>query len=82
MFSWGIGETGELGREVCSTTFPPQPEQEYGPSYDFDGILRDHITPGGMYFTPEESDGEMKTRMDRVKVRGERQCLIRGRGGG
>jgi regulator of chromosome condensation len=38
IFSWGIGECGELGRDVCPLKKP----------YDVDGVYSSHITPGPM----------------------------------
>ncbi|CAM9560850.1 unnamed protein product, partial [Discosporangium mesarthrocarpum] len=48
LFSWGLGEQGELGRKVC-------PMREGG-EYDFEGIARDHLTPSGMYIADEETN--------------------------
>lgn len=63
--SWGIGEIGELGRDVCSMKVPPVPGSDDEPPYDFDGILRDHLTPGGMYREAADGGG---ARMENVKV--------------
>lgn len=68
VFSWGIGEIGELGREVCTMKLPPVPGSDDEPPYDFPGILRDHITPGGM-FQEGKTDGTAGARMEGVKVR-------------
>lgn len=65
VFSWGIGETGELGRDVCPMKNPPQGDEE--PGYDFVGIFRDHITPGGMFKASADGRGS-GARMDNVKV--------------
>lgn len=65
VWSWGIGETGELGRDVCSMKVPPVPGSNDEPPYDFDGILRDHLTPGWMY--REAADGGSE-RMENVQV--------------
>lgn len=63
--SWGIGEIGELGRDVCSMKVPPVSGSDDEPPYDFDGILRDHLTPGGMYREAADGGG---ARMENVKV--------------
>lgn len=70
VLSWGLGEIGELGRDVCKLKFPEVEGSDEEPGYDFDGILRDHITPGGMFkeLGPNGTTGE---RMDGVKVSGE-----------
>ena len=65
VLSWGIGEIGELGRDVCSMKVPPVPGSDDEPPYDFDGVLRDHLTPGGMYRAATEAGG---SRMENVKV--------------
>lgn len=65
MLSWGIGEIGELGRDVCSMKVPPVPGSDEEPPYDFGGVLRDHLTPGGMYRGATEAGG---SRMENVKV--------------
>ena len=67
MFSWGLGEIGELGREVCAMKVPPPPGSEEEPSYDFSGIVRDHITPGGMHRSLGK-DGAAVVRMEGIKV--------------
>ncbi|CAM9476325.1 unnamed protein product, partial [Hapterophycus canaliculatus] len=66
VFSWGIGEIGELGREVGSLKVPAVPGSDDEPGYDFDGIQRDHLTPGGMY--KESASGG--ARMENVKAIG------------
>ena len=65
VLSWGIGEIGELGRDVCSMKVPPVPGSDDEPPYDFDGVLRDHLTPGGMYREAADGGG---ARMENVKV--------------
>ena len=67
MLSWGIGEIGELGREVCAMKVPPPPGSEEEPPYDFSGIVRDHITPGDMHRSPGV-DGAEVVRVKDVKV--------------
>eukprot|EP00903_Cladosiphon_okamuranus_P016988 g15658.t1 len=69
VLSWGIGEIGELGRDVCSMKVPPVPGSDDEPPYDFDGILRDHLTPGGMYKEAGAADGG-GARMEKVKAIG------------
>ncbi|CAM9177019.1 unnamed protein product [Ectocarpus sp. 12 AP-2014] len=66
VLSWGIGEIGELGREVCSMKVPPVPGSDEEPPYDFDGIQRDHLTPAGMYRAAEDGGA----RMENVKAIG------------
>ena len=68
VFSWGIGEIGELARDVCPMKFPAVPGSDDEPAYDFEGIRRDHITPGGMYRATGQ-DGLVGARMEGVKVR-------------
>lgn len=68
MLSWGIGEIGELGRDVCSMKVPPVPGSDEEPPYDFDGVLRDHLTPGGMYITHSGATEAGGSRMENVKV--------------
>jgi regulator of chromosome condensation len=47
MYSWGIGECGELGRKVSALKVAmPDGEQDY----DLPSILRDHLTPAHMHF--------------------------------
>ncbi|CAN0338849.1 unnamed protein product [Pylaiella littoralis] len=70
VFSWGIGEIGELGREVCSMKVPPAPGSDEEPPYDFDGVLRDHLTPGGMYRGAGEGGSGGVERMENVKAIG------------
>lgn len=81
VLSWGLGEIGELGRDVCKLKFPEVEGSDEEPGYDFDGILRDHITPGGMFkeLGPNGTTGE---RMDGVKVIGcgEYHSLVVARG--
>lgn len=50
--------------------FPAAPGSDDEPGYDFDGIQRDHLTPGGMY--KEQASGG--ARMENVKVCA-RSCL-------
>lgn len=67
VLSWGVGEIGELGRNVCSMKFPAVPGSDDEPAYDFAGILRDHITPGGMYREGSD-DSSSGARMEGIKV--------------
>eukprot|EP00904_Undaria_pinnatifida_P013833 jgi/Undpi1/9580/HiC_scaffold_27.g12036.m1 len=69
VFSWGIGEIGELARDVCPMKFPAVPGSDDEPAYDFEGIRRDHITPGGMYRATGQ-DGLVGARMEGVKAIG------------
>jgi hypothetical protein len=46
---------------------PSPPESDEEPSYDFAGIIRDHITPGHMYRSLRK-DGPAVVRMKGVKV--------------
>ena len=46
---------------------PPPPGSEEEPSYDFSGIVRDHITPGGMHRSLGK-DGAAVVRMEGIKV--------------
>lgn len=48
--------------------FPADPNSEEEPGYDFAGILRDHITPGGMYKEPVNGNTR-GARIEGVKVR-------------
>jgi regulator of chromosome condensation len=41
LYSWGLGECGELARKV--------PPLKKGEEYDLEGMLRYHLTPGLMY---------------------------------
>lgn len=49
LYSWGLGECGELGRKVSSL--------KKGETYDYTSIHRDHITPGFMYKEEYNSNG-------------------------
>lgn len=46
VFSWGLGETGELGRPVCEL-------KNQDDSYNYQGIVKDHLSVGRMI--PENS---------------------------
>jgi len=45
LYSWGLGESGELGRTVPPLKNGTDDDAEY----DFDKILKYHLTPGHMY---------------------------------
>jgi regulator of chromosome condensation len=47
LYSWGIGESGELGRDVPPLTLG-------GPKkYNLEGILKHHVTPGPMHIADD-----------------------------
>ncbi|KAG5180802.1 regulator of chromosome condensation 1/beta-lactamase-inhibitor protein II [Tribonema minus] len=50
LWSWGIGESSELGRPACDLKMKVrQADGEYEDVYDFKNIVKDHLTPGPMY---------------------------------
>lgn len=64
ILSWGIGECGELGRDVCVL----RENEDVG--YDFKGILKDHLTPGPMYVDVASPTGKKKIKVSGVRTMG------------
>jgi alpha-tubulin suppressor-like RCC1 family protein len=66
VYSWGIGESGELGRY----TPPLKKESVNGeePQYDLPNILKYHITPGPMYYDECPSITDLDNHDSRLKV--------------
>jgi regulator of chromosome condensation len=68
VYSWGIGECGELGRYA-----PPlkkeAPGNDDGPQYDLPSILQHHLTPGHMFYDQTPSiENSLIDYNDKLKV--------------
>lgn len=67
VYSWGLGECGELGRQTSPLKKPTKGEEEA--EYDLDGMYAQHITPGRM-FRVASSAGSAPVPVDGVKAIG------------
>ena len=54
-WSWGLGESGELGRQVCPTKAGPDAP------YNMEGIENDHLTPAPMQTSSGEPVHNVRT---------------------
>lgn len=70
VFSWGLGECGELSRKV-----PPLKNADTG-EYDKDGIVKYHLTPGPM-MVQSESGGKLVEAFNPKSIgSGAYHCLV------
>ena len=69
VYSWGLGECGELGRPVNPLKKTVVNEEEA--QYDLDGIYKQHITPGRMYYSltsmSSSTNNDNKSLVEHVK---------------
>mmetsp|Transcript_13263 Transcript_13263/g.18178 ORF Transcript_13263/g.18178 Transcript_13263/m.18178 type:complete len:552 (+) Transcript_13263:2-1657(+) len=61
IYSWGLGECGELGREVPEMKKTVTIDGEQQKDYDLPSILKHHITPDFMYTAPNTPIGDVKS---------------------